>query len=1795
MIGSCRKKIFFLTILVGIGSVSLLALADPFTYVLDVPRISSGQVIDDIYYYGNITIETFFTDPVAGQGKTASYTLNACAGGSCPSGNQCASGRGVRWSSARDITMTNSIEPEIRINTTTTNSQTNPDISASPGGVQFNVVWESDGQDGSGWGIYGQRFSRTGTPFGGEYQINDDTSGTQQNPAVAQFSDDFYVVVWNDRPFNISMKYFSSSGNTIDSEFDVTTTDHFVSDWITDIATFPDDSGFVIVWRGDDLNHDNQIYSRVYDAHGNAITGEYLVNSDTTYDKANPAVASFRDGTGFVVVWESEGQDGSGDGIYGRIFDQTGSAMGSEFLINTYTSGYQIDPTVATLASENFVVAWYDSDQSAIFFQIFDSNGIRVGDEFEFDEYVYDPDVAALNDGSGFLIAYKDYYGIKARLFDANGNQLTEGFRLDSSENSKYDPSIVSLPTGGLAAVWESYNQDGSSTGIYGRVYSSGNVTLQGPLQYFNHNNAELAIQFKLDGPSDWCSPVRHYRYANPNEGSGGTISYPDGYTRQSTAVIGVTLPASRNGYQSLQLYQKTAPLNNGTCGSFGAWSAVGSQTTLTTQETVSLSDATCYQFKWTVTNILNYSYDYTSPNTIKVDRQPPGINFTDEIIGGNLHVHLTIADPASGVASRTYKLNSGNAVSFTQAQENDLVLPLNDGANYIELFVTDQAGNSSSRQFFRTADLTAPAILIHSIREGETYGTDVPMVYSTTQPLTGMAMTFDDQTSAIPAVLANLENGAHILTLSGTALDGTVISTTVHFDVREDFFNLSLISPQNREYEDNMVTVQYLNSKPVNRVWLSLDGGPDSEEMTLTHLTDGGHDLTLYAESVNGETNSVSTHFTVNKIHPGLSITSPENGSVIPGRTVPILFESRDSVTYEVGGSSGSLVSGESIVLPEDGVYTLTLTATHSSGNFVRQNVTFEVDTTEPDVDIVSPYSTLYATNEIPIEYTSNTPLQGLEMTLDGNPVTALQNLEEGLHTFRLTARNRAGRAVNKTVDFTIQRLEIVSPADQQQVVVENYPPLFPLVYESSRGFNAITLALDQEAQQLVVALPGETTLFQTSPGWHDLTLRGRLNEFNLARHARFKIGIKNIAVGKDSIHYTWRDCSDELSCVAEVTLRVRNMGDLDIVDEPIFIKFDHLTPHGEYGSPTQTIEVGSLNKGESKTIRLDPLRASPGDRFFVTVDPDGRLVGERRNDNVHSVLFEGAGKIIDVAPLFPDSNVYLSGVSFFNSLHVSAVGAVETVKFIVPGELTFIDNQADNGWNSIVDMGLLSPSNNCVQIIAYGDRERIMDSRMHCFDVKRLDIPDSGHSFPWARFTGTDNEIAMSEINRGELAIVELNTIKETLRDRSMAIIPKIREEGAVTYTLFAKTNQVPLQQVDQGQQLGGTWTLPVSHGLFVTHLDPAVEKCEIMAATIIAQTPLEQYLSNKFQEYTDNILQTAAAGINEETAPFNTPLEEFLEDKVPGIFEMTPLFNSDSFLFGGIFNAGEIRPYLSPFGAYYAGVMDNSIQTPVVNVSTSEGTLESRFQHGQCSLSPVPFLPGVIILNTKDSRLLLEMDSRIEIDISGERSSVFGFGAVSFINLPILPFFGTARAEIHPQHVVIPVHTGFDQRFEIRQNIPSFYDPSFDVPPRAWMRMQKTHGPVTLAEGEALIHFLLYGYGRGVKVKWLMNIFGMSDTEAVFERDPVTGFPARDSEGFPIIDQDATENNTHSYSQFSNEFKIYQRNEHCFLWWCWWGDWWIDDTISECEEKGAWYETPAYAPPSGDRPESCPADGD
>lgn len=305
---------------------------------------------------------------------------------------------------------------EFLVNSYTTQIQSKPAVTFDGTG-KFVVVWESNGQDGSNLGIFGQRYDVAGTPLGIEFQINSYTTQGQQTPAVAADAAGDFVVVWQsygqEGGLNLGVfgRRYNTAGVPQGVEFLVNS---YTTGWQRDPSVAMNAAGdFVIAWQS--YPQDGSLYGifgRQFSA-GGAGGVEFPVNALTTNNQVVPAVSADSVGN-FVVVWEDKALDGSDYGIFGQRFSSAGATLGGEFQVNTETFAYQRNPTIAANGAGEFLVTWHSADQdgslTGVFGQRFHSTGSPAAGEFQLNSYTTDrqqlPAVAA--DGQGrFVVAWR--------------------------------------------------------------------------------------------------------------------------------------------------------------------------------------------------------------------------------------------------------------------------------------------------------------------------------------------------------------------------------------------------------------------------------------------------------------------------------------------------------------------------------------------------------------------------------------------------------------------------------------------------------------------------------------------------------------------------------------------------------------------------------------------------------------------------------------------------------------------------------------------------------------------------------------------------------------------------------------------------------------------------------------------------------------------------------------------------------------------------------------------------------------------------------------------------------------------------------------------------------------------------------------------------------------------------------------------------------------------------------------------------------------------------------------------
>lgn len=220
------------------------------------------------------------------------------------------------------------------------------------------------------------------------------------------------------------------------------------------------------------------------------LGSEFQVNTYTTGPQLDPAVASTTDG-GFVVLWQSSGSPGSsGLSIQGQKLSPDGSPMAGQFAVGG-TASPQYEPAVAATPGGGFVATW-------TFWQ--EGNALT---------------------------------GVQAQRYDSDANAIGSAFQVDSS--TLYYQQSAKVATGidgSFLVVWQSdqsAGSDSSLSSIQARFFSSTGTPTASELQVNSYTTGPqdsptlargtdgdfLVIWRSRDAPEDISGGIRGQRLSS--------------------------------------------------------------------------------------------------------------------------------------------------------------------------------------------------------------------------------------------------------------------------------------------------------------------------------------------------------------------------------------------------------------------------------------------------------------------------------------------------------------------------------------------------------------------------------------------------------------------------------------------------------------------------------------------------------------------------------------------------------------------------------------------------------------------------------------------------------------------------------------------------------------------------------------------------------------------------------------------------------------------------------------------------------------------------------------------------------------------------------------------------------------------------------------------------------------------------------------------------------------------------------------------------------------------------------
>jgi serralysin len=276
-----------------------------------------------------------------------------------------------------------------------------------------------------------------------DFIVNSSTNDFQIEPAITTLADGRVVMTW--RSFDsgdglssvIRARIFNADGTPAGQDFIVgTSTDDAQSNpSVTVLAN----GKIVFAWESDSTSDETSgnILARIFNDDGTPVGGDFIVNAASTDQSYAPTVTALTDGS-FLMTWDHYGdEDGIGDDIYARIFNADGTPAGAEFIANSTLAGIQSAASVSALSAGRFVMTWMSDDTA---------------------------------DGSMGTI--------RARIFNTGGSATSVDFIVNSTTaDNQSKPAITVLSDGRLMFTWQSLDTgDGDGSCIRARIFSATGV-----------------------------------------------------------------------------------------------------------------------------------------------------------------------------------------------------------------------------------------------------------------------------------------------------------------------------------------------------------------------------------------------------------------------------------------------------------------------------------------------------------------------------------------------------------------------------------------------------------------------------------------------------------------------------------------------------------------------------------------------------------------------------------------------------------------------------------------------------------------------------------------------------------------------------------------------------------------------------------------------------------------------------------------------------------------------------------------------------------------------------------------------------------------------------------------------------------------------------------------------------------------------------------------------------------------------------------------------------------------------
>lgn len=391
------------------------------------------------------------------------------------------------------------ISQEFKVNNSTSNIITNPDVGVAGNG-NFVIVWkEAFDNNPNDIDIKFRRFSAKGEPL----DIDDRTivSGfdNEISPSIAVALDGKFIVAYSKND-DIFVRRFDADGSQLGDEILVSTFEQDRQQSNPKISI--DEVGnFSVVWTHEFTVDDSDIRGRFFNANGSPITDDLgIATSVVNETEADIALVTGENNLGLAAVVSYTLEDNGNTDIFvarlnseGNIIDSPINAVSADNRQNN-----QRESSIATDSNGNFVISWtheFDNNDNDIHLRRFSADGTPL-DETEiivdtsFDNQ--DESQVALNQDYSIVVVYKDDRdnSIKYRQFDNQGVPRSSSLNYDVNSSFEDNPAIA---IGGNNTMVITADDDNTPVfNPYARVFSTPLDSLRNRFQNSNRPGTYL-------------------------------------------------------------------------------------------------------------------------------------------------------------------------------------------------------------------------------------------------------------------------------------------------------------------------------------------------------------------------------------------------------------------------------------------------------------------------------------------------------------------------------------------------------------------------------------------------------------------------------------------------------------------------------------------------------------------------------------------------------------------------------------------------------------------------------------------------------------------------------------------------------------------------------------------------------------------------------------------------------------------------------------------------------------------------------------------------------------------------------------------------------------------------------------------------------------------------------------------------------------------------------------------------------------------------------------------------------